>query len=126
MKIGDVAQQLGIPSSTIRYYESEGLLDPQPRISGRRELSNDAIVTLRFIKLAQSAGFTIEEIKVLLGTYNQDSDPKSMWQQLVHSKRKEIGAKIAQLQHMDRVLDALQNCTCSSLTECVQGANDQR
>ncbi|MGI9294529.1 MAG: MerR family transcriptional regulator [Pseudomonadales bacterium] len=126
MKIGDVAEQLGIPASTIRYYETEGLLNPQLRVSGRRELDADALLTLRFIKLAQTAGFTIEEMKILLGSYNQNPDPKSMWQELLESKRKAVQLKIAELRRMDRVLGALRDCTCSSLQECVQVATARK
>ena len=126
MKIGDVAEQLGIPASTIRYYESEGLLQPQPRVSGRRDLNSDAVLTLRFIKLAQNAGFTIEEMKVLLKSYSQNPDPQSMWLTLAQTKRKELRRKIAELRRMDRVLGALVACRCSSLPECVQTATTQQ
>ena len=55
MNIGDVSQQLGMPASTIRYYEKEGLLEPQVRVSGRRKFSHQALVTLQFIQIAQTS-----------------------------------------------------------------------
>ncbi|MFT7472838.1 MAG: DNA-binding transcriptional MerR regulator [Kiritimatiellia bacterium] len=51
MKIGDVAKHLDIPSSTIRYYEKKGLIDPPERVSGKRDFNNSTLMTLRFIQL---------------------------------------------------------------------------
>ncbi len=68
MKIGDVAERLGIPVSTIRYYEKVGLIEHQRRVSGRRDFDERALFALQFIQLAQAAGFTIVEMKSLLET----------------------------------------------------------
>ena len=66
MKIGEVARRLGVPASTIRYYEREGLIERQHRVSGRRQFDERALLMLQFAQLAQAAGFTIAETKGLL------------------------------------------------------------
>ncbi len=124
MKIGEVAENLSIAASRIRYYESEGLLGEIPRVSARRDFDAETIVALDFIMLAQSAGFSVGEIKILLASYNQNSDPKTMWRRLAQSKREQIKADIIQLQKMDRILEALLRCECSSLTQCVQQSHE--
>lgn len=124
MRIGEVAERLGMPASTIRYYERAGLLARPRRVSGRRAFDADAVVTLRFIKLAQSAGFTIAEMKALLRNYDQNADPSSMWHALALAKREQVTARINELRHMEQVLDALLGCTCPSLPECVRAATD--
>ena len=73
IQIGDVAKQLNIPASTIRYYEKIGLIKNQSRVSGRRCFDQNTLSTLQFIKLAQSVGFTITETKGLLEHFNNES-----------------------------------------------------
>lgn len=66
MKIGDLARAGSVGVETVRYHQRRGLLDEPPRADGvRRYGSNDAR-RLRFIRSAQSAGFTLEEIGELL------------------------------------------------------------
>ena len=64
MQIGDVARKLDMPASTIRYYEKVGLIERQQRVSGRRQFNDRALFALRFVQLAQAAGFTIGETVV--------------------------------------------------------------
>ena len=69
MKIGELADQLGVASSAIRYYEQVGLIKPPLRISGQRSFPESALKTIRFIQLAQAGGFSIAEIKTILDGY---------------------------------------------------------
>ena len=76
---GFVAEELGIPASTIRYYEKVGLIEPQRRVSSRRSIDERAIFTLKFIQLAQAAGFSLAEARSLLDSYAKDPNPSGMW-----------------------------------------------
>lgn len=63
MKIGDVAKAAGMSTSRIRFYERRGLISPASRQdNGYRAYSKDHVLLLRFIELAQSLGFTLQEI----------------------------------------------------------------
>jgi len=66
MKIGDLARAGGVGVETIRYYQRRELLDEPLRADGARRYSLDDLRRLRFIRAAQSAGFTLEEIGELL------------------------------------------------------------
>ena len=88
MNIGHVAEQLGIPASTIRYYEKVGLIERQNRVSGRRNFDDRALVALRFVRIAQAAGFTIAEIKSLLDSYTRDPSPAGLWKPFAETKQK--------------------------------------
>src|SRR5689334_3719525 len=67
MKIGELAQRSGIPASTIRFYESKGLLKAVNRRSnGYRDYPLEAAALLAIISGAQKAGFTLEEIRQVL------------------------------------------------------------
>ena len=123
MKIGDVAERLGIPASTIRYYEKVGLIERQRRVSGRRYFDDRALFALRFIQLAQAAGFTIAEMKSLLESYAKDPSPAGLWKPFAETKQVSIRQQIETLQQMDRVLTELVNCRCSTLAECVRLAD---
>ena len=127
MKIGDVAQRLGIPSSTIRYYEKKGLISPPERVSGKREFNSSTLLRLRFIQLCQAAGFTIGEILSLVEDYKSDPSKNGLWQPAVDNKRTEIQSKINELNRVDAVLDELVKCRCSSIEQCVgQALQDPR
>ena len=126
MKIGEVSAKLGVPASTIRYYEKVGLLEPQQRISGRRVFNNKALFALEFIKLAQAADFSIGEIKSLLGAYADDPSPAGIWTSLAVRKREAVRKKMQELAQIDSVLSELLSCSCNSLTECVEKGTARR
>lgn len=65
--IGQLAQLAGVKSDTIRFYEKSGLLPaPGRRASGYRVYDEAAPKQLRFIKQAQSLGFSLQEIQRIL------------------------------------------------------------
>ena len=122
MRIGDVSKQLNIPSSTIRYYEKEGLIDLQSRVSGRRDFDQKSLFSLQFIQLAQAAGFTISEMKLLLETYRMKPNVSEMWMDMAKTKQKSIRKQIQDLKRMDQVLEKLIDCNCETIGECVEFA----
>ena len=73
LRIGDVAARTGVPATTIRYYEKEGLLPAPERVSGRRVFDTEIIIALAVIELAKQAGFSLEEIKTLLYGFSDDT-----------------------------------------------------
>nr|MBA3803603.1 MerR family transcriptional regulator [Acidimicrobiia bacterium] len=63
MLIGQVADALGIPTRTIRFYERKGLVpEPQRADNGYRVYDNTTLARLGFIRSAQAAGLTLAEI----------------------------------------------------------------
>lgn len=66
MTIGGLAAKGNVGVETIRYYQRRGLLVEPPRSAGIRRYGNDDVRRLRFIRSAQAAGFTLEEIAELL------------------------------------------------------------
>jgi DNA-binding transcriptional MerR regulator len=72
MRIGDVARQANVPSTTIRYYEDIGLLPPPARApNGYRDYSQEAVERLRFVRDAQDSGLTLEEITSIVELRSQ-------------------------------------------------------
>ncbi len=119
MKIGELAQQSGLTASSIRYYEQEGLLASPKRVSGQRVYTKQSLVSLKLIQLAQAAGFSISEIKILISGYTNGKPISESWFELASQKQIEIEHKIAELQTMQKILKQLLQCTCSTVEDCV-------
>jgi MerR family mercuric resistance operon transcriptional regulator len=70
LTISELARGGGVGVETVRFYQRRGMLfDPRPgamRGSGRRHYGDDDLRRLRFIRSAQRAGFTLEEISELI------------------------------------------------------------
>jgi MerR family transcriptional regulator, mercuric resistance operon regulatory protein len=64
--IGKLADAGGVGVETIRFYQRKGLLAQPTRESGIRRYGTEDLRRLRFIRQAQGAGFTLEEIRELL------------------------------------------------------------
>ena len=87
MKIGDLAKRSGLATSTIRFYESKGLLNAVSRqTNGYREYPLEAVAVLSIIANAQQTGFTLDEIRQIL------PDDLAHWQhdELLIALRKKI------------------------------------
>lgn len=70
--IGQLAACAGVSIDTVRYYERSGLLAPQTRLaSGYRRYGDLQVSRLRFIKRAQELGFSLKDIRELLGLSKQ-------------------------------------------------------
>lgn len=62
LSIGEVARQSGFPASTLRYYESVGLLPAPKRVGGQRRYDPEVLYLLHAIEIAKRAGFTVDEL----------------------------------------------------------------
>lgn len=122
MKIGELAQHLGVAASAIRYYEKEGLIEAPERVSGQRIYNSSALSSLKLIQLAQAAGFTISEIKTLIDGYAEGKPLSDGWYDLAVQKKVKVEQKIVELQEMDKVLDELIKCQCVTVEACVDSA----
>jgi DNA-binding transcriptional MerR regulator len=72
--IGELAKRANVSTSLLRYYEKEQLLQPSGRTeSGYRLYSPEAEQSLRFIRRAQRYGFSLNDIKLILGVGKQDA-----------------------------------------------------
>jgi MerR family transcriptional regulator, mercuric resistance operon regulatory protein len=67
VRTSEVAQQADVNAQTLRYYERRGLLpEPERSPGGYRAYSADAVRLVRFVKRAQTLGFTLDDIEELL------------------------------------------------------------
>lgn len=120
LSIGEVAELAGIAASAIRYYEAEGLLPRPERRNGRRVYDPSVVGRLAIIHLAKSAGFTVAEVKRLLGGFARRTPPGKRWRALAEAKLAELDERIAEAERMKRVLRAVVRCECPTFTDCSQ------
>lgn len=108
--IGKVAQAAGVATTTLRYYEREGLLSPTDRSrAGYRLYDDGAVQRLDFIRAAQAVGFTLDDIRALL-QLNGDSPCKQV-QALIERRLADVDQRLADLRRVRSTLDdALERC----------------
>ncbi len=103
--IGQLAGQVGVPTSTVRYYERRGLVNPDHRTRGNYRLyGGDALDRLRFVRSAQAAGFTLADIAALLRFRDGDPAPCGDVQALIRTRLASVGAQVDELQHVQKML----------------------
>jgi len=121
LAIGEVARQAGVRTSTLRYYESVGLLPPPDRVHGHRRYDPSVFSLLAILRMAQHAGFTLAEMQLLVHGFSQETPASERWQQLARQKLQEVDALIAHAQQTKQILERLLRCECLRLEDCVQG-----
>ncbi len=107
LTIGALAKAGGVATSTVRFYEREGLLAPSGRSTSNYRLYTEAdLERLRFIRAAQATGFTLGDVKTLLRPA-----PCGRVQSLIENRLDEVSHRMAELRRVSRVLEsALRAC----------------
>ncbi len=108
MRIGELADQLGLNPKTIRYYEGIGLLpEPERTPSGYRDYDQHTAEMLTFIKTAQRLGITLDEIREILALREQGEQPCGYVRQVLRRQVTEIDDRIAELRQLRKELVTL-------------------
>ncbi|MGH3441276.1 MAG: MerR family transcriptional regulator [Nitriliruptorales bacterium] len=116
LTIGEVGDEVGVRTSTLRYYDELGLVEPTTRVSGERRYDPRAVRRLRVVGLCRQAGFTLAEIKRLL-------DGEGDWRPLAEAKLAELERRITELRHAKRLVQAALECDCDHLEGCARTAH---
>jgi MerR family redox-sensitive transcriptional activator SoxR len=118
LTIGQVARRAGVASSSIRYYESIGLLPAADRESGQRRYDESVLRKLEMIGVAQKAGFSLREIKELMSGAEDGAEIATAMQPLAKRKLTQVSAMLKQAQLMKKWLELASDCDCKSPDEC--------
>jgi MerR family redox-sensitive transcriptional activator SoxR len=119
MSIGQVAREAGVRPSTLRYYESIGLLPVPARRSGRRRYSPDVLHRLAIIHTAQQAGFTLDEMRILFDDLPDSEYASAQWRALVDDKLQQLAVLMRNVLSMKALLEDIRSCADDELEECV-------
>jgi len=108
MNIGQAAKASGVSAKMIRHYESVGLFPQAARTdSGYRQYTDKEISTLRFIRQSRDLGFSIEQIRELLGLWQNRKRPSRQVRALAEAHIEELDEKLKEIQSMKATLEHL-------------------
>ena len=103
--VGEMAKMLGVPASTLRYYDKEGLLPFVERSAGGIRIFRESdLEWLRVIGCMKKAGMSIRDIRQYMELVIQGDDTIDARLEMFRRQRKTLEAQMAELQHtMDMV-----------------------
>ena len=108
MRIGELANQTGVQTSAIRYYEEIGVLAPPARSpSGYRDYDSSASGRVQFVKAAQQAGLTLTEITGIFNIRDEGNQPCRHVADLINRKLGDVEARITALRQTKQELKRL-------------------
>jgi MerR family copper efflux transcriptional regulator len=111
MNIGEAAKASGVSAKMIRHYESVGLFPEAVRTdAGYRQYTDREVNTLRFVRQARDLGFSIEQIRELLGLWQNRRRPSRQVKALAQAHIQELEQKLEELQTMKATLEHLVHC----------------
>ena len=102
--IGQVAEMFGLPISTLRYYDKQGLFPNMERVSSIRKFGDTEIDALRVIECLKKAGMEIKDIRQFMDWCTEGPDTYPQRKAMFEAQRVHMEAELEQ---MNRTLDML-------------------
>ena len=102
--VGEMAKQIGVAPSTLRYYDKEGLFPNMQRVGGIRKFDEKEINALRMIECLKKSGLEIKDIKQFMDWCSMGSSTYPQRQQLFIKQKAAVEQEISR---MEKVLDML-------------------
>ena len=122
LTISQVARQIRLRPSAIRYYERISLLPPAERVSGQRRYDPTVLYRLAIIQRARQLGFTLSEIRHLFFGFRDITRPSERWRTLSQRKLAELDHLMDGIKAVRGVLNKLMTkCRCDTLDQCGKG-----
>lgn len=117
---GELARVTSCNIETIRYYEKTGMLPDPPRTgAGYRVYSADHVARLRFILRARVLGFSMEDIRGLLGLEDSAAPTCAEVKERTERHLAGVRARIADLRRIEKVLSATAaRCSEREVPDC--------
>lgn len=118
--IGELSRHSGVNIETIRYYERIKMLPRPPRTaSGRRIYGTNDIRILAFIRRARELGFSLDEIRALLGLGAPGQASCSEVKKIASHHLQDIRAKISDLTKLEHLLTkTISRCSGNRVPDC--------
>jgi DNA-binding transcriptional MerR regulator len=105
--IGELSRRTGVAAHLLRYYESQGLLEPARGSSGYREYGEDAVLTVAQIRKLLEAGLSTQEIAYILPCATGAGPALEPCQELVDVLRARLAELDERIDTLTRSRDAL-------------------
>lgn len=120
--IGQVSEMCGLPISTLRYYDKQGLFPKMERVAGIRQFNGREIEALRMIDCLKKSGLEIKDIKQFMDWCAEGPSTYPQRKELFEKQRKTVEAEI---EHMNRVSDMLK-FKCRYYEQALKDGNEDR
>lgn len=114
LTISKFAQAGGVSVEAVRFYQRKGLLGIPSAPSGVRLYGDEELRHLKFIKKAQAAGFTLEEIKELIQL--DSSQDRARANEMAQARLAALNQKITELEQARDALNQLTTQCCHTST----------
>jgi MerR family redox-sensitive transcriptional activator SoxR len=119
LKIGDAASRSGVATSTLRFYETRGLIQSERGTGNHRLYHRATLRRISLIRVAQTLGLSLKEIGQAMDTLPDKKSPtKKDWEKLSKKWRRDLDQRINDLQLMRDQLTGCIGCGCLSLKKC--------
>ena len=122
MQIKTLADKTGLSDSTIRYYESIGLLPEPGRLSnGYRDYDESDVARLQFVAGARTLDFSLDDIAEILALRDRREAPCRVVLTLLQEKEEELSRRITELKRLKMELQELHTLGQTFPTDDVDG-----
>jgi MerR family redox-sensitive transcriptional activator SoxR len=119
LSISQVARQVGLRPSAIRYYEEIGVMPRARRESGQRRYDQSAVHRLAVVRRAQEVGFSLDEVRQLFFGFRPATPASVRWKNIADRKLQELDAAMERIRVMKELLQRLQTrCVCGTVEQC--------
>ena len=119
LPIGQIARRAGVPVSTVRYYESIGLIPAVRSAGNTRQFPRHVLRRIAFIQVSVRYGVTLSEVAEILATLPADHQPsRADWARISTIWSEHLARQQAILARMQEELTGCIGCGCLSQTRC--------
>jgi MerR family redox-sensitive transcriptional activator SoxR len=116
MTIGKVAKVTGVPASTIRYYESAGIIPKPARKNGVRHYEADAIVELKVLRFYRATGIPIRGLAAI-GQARGSAAMPTVWTEVMRARIEDLDTWMLEAQQNKELLEHVITCRCKGKRE---------
>ncbi|UPR33793.1 redox-sensitive transcriptional activator SoxR [Vibrio cyclitrophicus] len=119
LTIGQLSERSGVAPSALRFYETKGLIASIRTNGNQRRYQSAMLRRIALIQVAQSIGFTLEEITEELSTLpmNQTATKRD-WERVAKKWQGQLDSKMAQIKSLQENLTGCIGCGCLSMQKC--------
>lgn len=119
LSVGAMAKRAGVAVSTLHYYEAEGLIRSWRTEANHRRFDRTELRRVALIRVAQSVGLPLTEIRAALDTLPRDRPISAKdWRAVSASWRDGIAQRMADLERLRDQLEGCIGCGCLSMENC--------
>lgn len=119
LTVGQLSERSSISTSALRFYETKDLISSIRTSGNQRRYNTSMLRRIALIQVAQSIGFSLEEITRELKTLPMNKTPtKRDWERVAKKWQKDLDNKIKQIESLRDNLTGCIGCGCLSMKKC--------